>query len=184
MTHTNYGIRQDDASADHSFGRASIALCAAPFSSKYAFTASLAVSTTDASSTVDGTLTVLSTSPCTPFSSNSLNTRRSVFPDRVLGMMGLALDFVRIMPPSEAMAPTWVRTSFWTSARSWVSSSWHEGEVSTKAKGKAPLRASGMGTTQASDTFGWDVIACSSVPVDSLWAATLMISSEKKAYQH
>lgn len=90
----------------------STALCADPLSWKYSLVFSLATFTAAASSTVLGTLTALSNSPCTPFSTSSRSTRRRVLPDRVLGIMPLPW----MMPPSEAMAPTCLRTSCWISA--------------------------------------------------------------------
>lgn len=78
--------------------------------------------------------------------------------------MGFAVVVVLIMPPSDAIGPTWVRTSFWISERSWASSSVLEEELRTKAKGSCPFKLSGIPTTHASVNWGWEVIACSSVP--------------------
>lgn len=75
-------------------------------SSKYSLTLVRATSTTSVSSTVGGTFTAASYFPCTPFSTNSRRTRRSVLPLRVLGIMPRPW----IIPPNDAMAPIWSRT--------------------------------------------------------------------------
>ena len=73
------------------------------------------------------------------------------------------------MPPSEAMAPIWVRTSFWTSPKSssegTAEGGWSAVDRVTKAKGRWPFRASGMPTTQHSAIVGWEEMACSMEPV-------------------
>ena len=76
-----------------------------PSPSKYSLTFPLATSTTPASSTVAGTFTAFSNSPCTPFSNNSLNTRLSVFPLRVLGIIPPSPRPLCIIPPKAAIAP-------------------------------------------------------------------------------
>lgn len=67
------------------------------------------------------------------------------------------------------MAPIWVRTSFWTSPKSWsegtAESGWSAVESVTNANGRWPFRASGMPTTQHSAIVGCEEMACSMEPV-------------------
>lgn len=83
-----------------------------PFWAKYSLIFSRATSTTEASSTVLGTVTSLLKLPCTPFSTSSFRTLRRLLPERVLGIMPLPC----MIPPREAIAPTWRRTKLWISA--------------------------------------------------------------------
>ena len=81
------------------------------------------------------------------------------------------------------MAPIWVRTSFCTSLKraseGMAEVGWSGVERVTNAKGRWPLRASGMPTTQHSAMEGWEEMACSMEPVLKRCAATLMMSSER-----
>lgn len=138
-------------------------------SSKYSLTLPLATCTTSASSTVGGTFTLASKSPFTPFSTNSRSTRRRVFPLRVLGIMFRPW----MMPPREAMAPICSRTRVLIDVKSsgvgvaGIGAGLNPGVVRgwMNAKGRWPLRGSGMPTTLASPTSGWERMACSIAPV-------------------
>lgn len=123
---------------------------------KYSLTASLAFSTTAASSTVAGTVTSFSKSPATACSRISRSTLRSVLPDRVLGIIpGLAMK-----PPRLAIGPMlWRRRALRSLSRSGGGEA-----MATKAKGTWPFMGSGIGTTQASVMAGWPEMACSMAP--------------------
>lgn len=136
---------------------------------KYSFTASFALFTTPASSTVAGTCTSFPNSPLTPFSNNSFNTRLNVFPLRVFGMMPGRL----MKPPRLAMGPICCRKR---PLRSFKRSDGGSA-MARKAKGTWPFMLSGIPTTATSVTAGWEPMACSIAPVLRRCAATLMMSS-------
>ena len=66
------------------------------------------------------------------------------------------------------MAPIWSRMSCWTSAKrageGMALAGWVGVERVMKAKGRWPLRLSGMPTTQHSAMVGWVEMACSMEP--------------------
>lgn len=103
--------------------------------SKYSLILARATVKVDTSSIVLGTATSLSKSPRMAFSTISLRTRRSILPDLVLGIIPLPW----MMPPSEAIAPTWPRTncciSLTTSSLGAAGSAQPCPESATKAKG-------------------------------------------------
>lgn len=148
----------------HSFALASMALCALPLCRKYSATFCLATSMTAGSSIVAGYWTSLSYSSWTAFSTSSLRTRRSVFPERVLGIMPLPW----IIPPRDAMPPICCRTRCWISLKSCASGiadvGWSGTERVMNAKGSCPFSESGIPTTLASAIKGWLVMACSIDP--------------------